>query len=429
MWKSWKRPILVTLLVVLILAGTASAVLFSTQGSGLVARWVLGSYLRPHALQIGAVTGSLMGGLQLEDLEISDPKGLPDGTSVQVQALEAQLIPWNLLGARIVIRNGRLRLPDSDPILFFGSYQDRAFDVRVSSAVLNIRHVLDLFAEGDLLKDIDGTVSHVDGHVTGSGLAPTLSGTFSLDALSWRRIRITDCPGFFSLRPASLTEVRGMRGEAGCRSGTVTVRQTTVRLEPSTVRFVGRWRNPSLDLHGISTVEGTKIRIALQGTQETPELTLSSSPPMKEERLLLMLATGKAWTGTEASLRQGELSAAVAKDAIDYLIFGGARGELAERFGIVDVTVTHDGQARGLGVTQAVSERLEVGYAVEQPVGQTADSGTTHAVETEYKMTEGTALSLQASQTGSGLSGADPATPGTGAEGQREILLKLKTEF
>lgn len=105
-----------------------------------------------------------------------------------------------------------------------------------------------------------------------------------------------------------------------------------------------------------------------------------------------MLATGKRWQGAEDFLRHNKISADLAKDFIDYFIFGGSGSKMARELGITDLSLRYDEKASGVRVKKRVSDKTEVSYAVEKNQHTEGNSSITHKTGGEYRITEGVFL-------------------------------------
>lgn len=387
-----KKAYFLGIAIVFLLASFALVyyLLFTTSGSSFVVKRVLSSYLKPEKVEIQKTKGNLSETLLFENIECISLKGLPQKSTVKIQKLQVSFTSFNPSGLNLEIENGRLKLPDSEPILFYGSLKNSFFDFNVYARQLQLRELLDLFIENKTPGNISGRISELDIYVKGSSLKPELTGTFLIEEFSRNRFSIDSCPSTFSISVEDVKDSPKVFGEIVLRNGTVSGPKTAIiELQRSRILFSGNPKMPALDIKGISLIEGTKIEIALQGTMDKPELRLSSEPPMPEERLLLMLATGKSWKGAEMSLSQGRVSAELVRDFLDYFVFSGSGDSIAQRLGIDSVSFQYDNQTKGFGVKKAISEKLKASYATEQrSQSKEGESTTTHQLGSEYKVTE-----------------------------------------
>lgn len=369
---------------------------FTTSGSSLVVKRVLTSYLKPEKVEIQKTKGNFSETLLFENIECINLKGLPQKSAIKIQKLKASFTSFNPSGLNLEVENGRLKLADSEPILFYGSLKNSFFDLNLYARQMQLKEFLDLFIENKTPGDISGRISELDIYVKGPSLKPELTGTFLIEEFSRNGFSIDSCPASFSVSVEDLKGSPKVFGEVVLHNGTVSGPKTAIiKLQRSRILFSGNPQMPALDIKGISLVEGTKIEIVLQGTMDKPKLRLGSWPPMSEERLLFMLTTGKSWEGAEMSLSQGRVSAELVRDFLDYFVFSGSGDRIAQSLGIDSVSLQYDNQTKGFGVKKAISEKLKASYATEQrSQSEEGESTTTHQLGGEYKVTE--AISVEA---------------------------------
>lgn len=393
-----KKVCLLTIVLVLLLFLSALIYyfLFTTKGSSAIAKFTLSRYLEPQNIDIEKIEGNLSETLSFYDLELENLKGLPEGSTIRIQKLEISFTSFNPGGLNIRIDNGRLKLPDSEPILFYGSYRESSLDINVYSKQVYLRSFFDSFTEGKLLSGVSGTISDIDIYTKGPLLEPELTGTFQIVGFSRNDFSLDNCPGSFGITLKNIKDDLRLFGEIVLKSGEVSgPKSTVIELKTCKILFFGNPKMPALDLKGVSIIEGTKIEIVLKGTMDKPDLQLKSEPPMPQERLLLMLTTGKSWKGTEAALSQGQISADLARDFLDYFVLAGSGSKIAQHLGISDISLKYDSQTKGIGVKKAISEKLEASYGVEQHQSNGKESITTHKVGGEYKITESIAVGAE----------------------------------
>ncbi|MBN1794849.1 MAG: translocation/assembly module TamB domain-containing protein [Candidatus Omnitrophica bacterium] len=370
-----------------VLAAGAS-MMFTTRGSLALTKAMLTHYVRSGDIDIAKASGTLSKELLFNDIVIADPQGFPRGTTLTIQKINIRLDIFYPSESTLALQNGTLRLPNSDPVLFYGGYRDNRLDITFYAKELDIRELLDLFSEASDLNEVSGVLRDCDGTVRGTLSAPELSGSFYITALSRRAFSVKACPGTYTLRLTDLGKEIRMYGTVLLEGGTIAVNKTRIALGPSTVSFEGDPTTPTFHVQGSSIVETTTINITLKGALQNPELLLSSNPPLPQVQLMLMLATGKSWKGAQVGLEQGRITSEVASDFVDYFIFGGTGNALVKRCGLNAVSLRHDGTTTGAGVTKSVSDRLTVGYDVEQTRQKTGDASTTQKIGASYKVTD-----------------------------------------
>ncbi|MFH1902307.1 MAG: translocation/assembly module TamB domain-containing protein [Candidatus Omnitrophota bacterium] len=369
---------------------------FTTKGSSSIAEVALSKYLESEDIDIKKVEGNLARTLSYENIIFEDLKFLPEGSILKIQKLDISLTSLNFSGLTVKIHNGTLRMPNFDTILFYGLFEEGGLDINVYSKNVGVREVFDLFARSSDLKKISGLINDLDVYIKGTFLEPELTGTFKIDKLIQNEFSIINSPCSFNLRLKDLKDELKLFGSVSLNSGVISGSKTAlINMQESKIIFNGVLKKPSLDLKGTSIVEGIKINVTLKGTFEKPGLKLASDPPRPQERLLIMLVTGKSWKGAEGSLSKGQLSVDLAKDFIDYFFFAGAGSKLAKRLGISDFSVTFEKDKKGVGIKKVVSGKMDVNYAVEQSQEKEGKAAVTQKVGGEYKITDSVSIGVE----------------------------------
>jgi hypothetical protein len=286
-----------------------------------------------------------------------------------------------------------------------------------------------------------GRVKECDGTVQGPVLAPVVSGQFHLESISGRFLTVADVPGTLKLqitpgRPPQL------HGEIVGNHGTVKLRQTDIALLPGRIIFEGNPKAPRLEAQGTTTVAGTRIHVETQGMLRKPDIKLTSDPPMPQERLLVMLATGKAWRTVGTDIEEGWLSPELATDAFDYFVFGGEGGRLAGRLGISETSLQFNPEQQRIGASATFADRVElrVETGMAQVDDETVDRTSSatapvperaYKIGAAYKLTPNTSVGVEGSREPLAQRGA--STAGTvGApepDANETIFFKLKRRF
>ena len=362
---------------------------FTHKGSNFIARSILTGYVETEDVDIKKTSGNLSEALVYQDIEFHDLKWLPKGNLLKIQRLEISVSSFSLQGLNIKIQNGRLTFSGSEAILFYGDYQNGVLNVSAYTNNIGIRDTLDLFAETAALKKISGSLEGVDINIKGSFLEPEIQGSFLVEKLSRDKFSMTNCPGKLNLKLADIKDNLKIKGEILLEKALISGPKTAlINIRESKLLFTGDPKTPTLDLRGTSAVEDVKINILLKGTFAEPDLKLTSSPAMDQDRLLLMLATNKSWQSVETAVIKQELSVDIAKDFLDYFIFSGSGSKMAERFGIRNISVKYDGTTTGIGATKDISSKTAVSYSIEQQQEKEKEPSMSHKVGTEYKITE-----------------------------------------
>ncbi len=168
-----------------------------------------------------------------------------------------------------------------------------------------------------------------------------------------------------------------------------------VQLKPSRLTFTGRPAKPGLDVAATTRVARTRIDIKVQGTRDDPKVSLSSEPSYSKEQLLLMLATGKRWTGIQETIGQDRKNPELAVNFADYLLFGGSRAKFVRLLGLSDVSIQADGKRQGVSVSKDLTQKLGVGYGVEVTTDPGHQREVTQRLQSEYQLTDRFLLGVQ----------------------------------
>lgn len=138
---------------------------------------------------------------------------------------------------------------------------------------------------------------------------------------------------------------------------------TTVSYESGAVRFTPDRPNvPQLELFGEARVAGYDVEVALAGTYDAPEVSLSSSPPLAADQLLLLVVSGRPPTETGQLAAAGEsLAVFVAKDLVRSWFDDGGFDERRSFLSRIEVVTGRDVSKSGvltLEATYLVREKL-----------------------------------------------------------------------
>ena len=407
------------------------------------AGWQFAMYeVRLHGARVAeniAVTrigGRLSGARLLDDVQLRGVPGLPAGSLVDIQQVDA-IRPIRLDRIR-EIRNARVRMPYSEPVVFSATQRAGRWTARAYCKELSVKELLDTAGVFRPRVALSGVISEVNLTATGTPAAFELTGQFVVERFTRGEVSLARAPGTLrvSLRrsPEAMAQLTGTAALSG---GTVEAKRTTVALRRAAVQFAGDPRAPAFDVTGSSTVEGVPINITLTGTKEAPNLRVTSNPPMPQDVLLLMLATGKRWEPPPGVWADEQVSSELATDFIDYVLFGGLGNRIGRRFGITDLAITHGTETNWVGVETTFGNRVTLGLQVDPTPTQTgpvpADGQQRllpSRVGAEVKLTETTAVNITGERTPlqRPASAVTDATQ-TGPETEDSVFLKLKKRF
>jgi hypothetical protein len=254
-----------------------------------------------------------------------------------------------------------------------------------------------------------------------------MTGTFEAKEFIYKGFILKDSTWDIAVRVKDIDRDIKLFGKGMIGKGVFLTQKVSIDLGPGAIEFSGPWNKPRFDLSGSSTVEKTRIKIGVKGTLEAPELRLSSSPPYSREKLMAMLATGKSWQSVEDTLNTGVLSPDLTKDFIDYFVFAGKANAFARRFGIREVMVTLNGEAKGVGVKKDLTEKLGVGYSVEQRSSEKGESTVSQKVESAYQLTDKISVGVEKEVVEERSEVLDENVPAT--KNSDKVYFEYKKEF
>jgi len=287
--------------------------------------------------------------------------------------------------------------------------------------------MLDLFAPSAGLNTVSGILSDINLHLSGTLFSVISQGKFFIERIVKDNFSINDCPGSVIIYMRDIKRRLRLNGEIVFNSGEVSgLRTALIKLKPSKIIFEGDPKNPKINVRGTAKVEKTKISVFLQGPIHDPQLRVSSYPPLREELLLIMLATGKSWGGTQTALEQGQVSADMIRDFVDYFFFSGKGDKIAKRFGLSDISVTYDAQTKGIGVKTSLADKAEVRYDVQNPQGAAGQNAPVQTVGGEVKITD--TISVEAEKGLTPEKKSPDASPPS-SQGEEKVFLKFQKKF
>lgn len=342
---------------------------------------------------IKRLDGSVFGQIHVHDAEAWLNKPLPAVVRVQTTLIH---YPFRARDIRSV-ENGRLVLSSSDPVFFYGQQLNGELDFKAYSKKINIRDALDPLRSNRKLQNIRGGFEEVNIYLTGKPDAPRIRGQLAAPEISYRRFRLIGAAASLDLKPRNEKKKWTLHGPIALERGLLSFGETVIRLEPGKFIFNGDPEVPTFELEGTAKVQDVPIRIVARGTPLKPEFRLSSTPQLPEEQLLVMLATGKGWAGTELAIREGKVNADLAKEFIDYFLLGGSGTKLANSLGIKEVSLLYDAETRGVEVKKDLSSRLEAIYGIEasHPQSTQSSAGAAQKIGAEYKLGENSSVAVE----------------------------------
>lgn len=425
-----KPKILLSLFAAAALVTTVCLVSFvvigTRSGAGFMTRHALPRLADADSRNWDTIVGSLASGIIYQNFLIQDLAAFPVPNRLEIQTLKVDF-DWRRFWQipDLEIENGKLTLPDADPVLFYGHIKDQTLNLNVFTRTLDQEDLLALAAA--LMPDgLAWELSDLDVSITGSVAAPVVQGSVGVSRIDYDGFQFRDAPCEFRLTLNPASHDGDPQGYLKIFAGTVRGRRTAeIQLEESQVFFDGSFLSPHLDIAARANVEKIQIDIHLNGTPEAPALTLSSTPPFGQERLMLALATGQTWQRTEDLVTQGVMTPQITRDFISYFLFGDRRNEFARRLGLSEISVDYSETTRGLSVRKDLSDRLEGGYNVEQTLQPDGTSDVSQTVGGAYKITD--RISVEASR--QVTASTDPAKTQEPPMVDDKVLFKIQTPF
>jgi hypothetical protein len=372
------------------LAGGAYYAFKTPSGALTAARLFFGLAVHPQALRIGTVEGSLWQGVVLRNLELVDPQGLPAGIVLRIQELQVKIGAFTTEGISCAVVNGRLLVPEAETIMFDGSLAGGIVAMSLYTHQVHVAMLRELFPRKSLARDVGGTVRECEFHAQGTAGRLEIQGTLVIEEGSWKNIALRECLVAITAEVRGFPVATAVSGQAQLQGGTLSGEKTAViTLKPGTVQFQTKPQQVSLALHGTSTVERTKISIAVLGAADEPELRLSSDPPLPQDRLLLMVATGQSWDGEGTSP-----AGATAGDLVNYFLLG-RTNVVTDTLKVDRFSVQLDRTKVGAKLEKDLSPQTSLKYEVNQKNDTAGGSGVTRTLTGDYQLSDNVSLEAE----------------------------------
>ncbi|MBU1911948.1 MAG: translocation/assembly module TamB [Candidatus Omnitrophica bacterium] len=366
-------------------------------GARLIAKIAISRYIPSKDITIGEIDGTLARTITFENISLNNVEWLPHGSSLDIERLEIHANPLDINRLRIMVKNGKLKLPSSDKIFFSGAYENGLLDTNIYSHAVDVKDIMELLQYRDVAGNLSGVFEDIDIFVTGGLLEPEIKGSCTAKALFRWGFNLNDCPLKLDLNLKDIREDLKLYGTVNIAGGSVSgVKTARITLGESRISFNGSPKEPYFDMQGESFIEGTKIKAGLKGTLDVPDLRLSSDRPVSKDQLLMMLATNKSWKSADSlTSNKDNITPGMVADFMDYFLFGGVGSKTADRFGVKDFFIKYDRETKGGGVKKTVFDKAEVSYSIEQSQKKDELSTTTQKVGSEYKVTDGVTVSAE----------------------------------
>ncbi|MBU1998924.1 MAG: hypothetical protein KKE64_05455, partial [Candidatus Omnitrophica bacterium] len=205
----------------------------------------------------------------LDDMEIG-LRGIPD-SQVKIQKAEIELNTQSIGAMKIKVSNGRVSLPGSDLILFYGDYGGGSLNFNIYSKNLAIDSLAFLLPHEKSLAFVKGNLQDVDSFCGGTIQNLTIKGTAIVGKIDYKSFSLSGTPLVYNILLNNKTVPAQVNGTVLVKRGQVSgPGSVSVQPEESKLLFSGDYSKPSFDIKGNSTVEKTKIQIVLKGTSDKP---------------------------------------------------------------------------------------------------------------------------------------------------------------
>jgi len=424
----FRRIIIVAILIGLFLAVLFSIgyyFLFANRGGVFLVEKALPEFTDLEDINIEKSQGSISDMMSIEDLELDDLEWLPKGSVLKAKRLDIELISFFPFRFSAKVHQGSLKIPDIPSVIFYGSYENSELDMNIYAKGFNLSELSDFFPQNGELKRLFGSFEDIDIDVKGTLNKPEISGSILVKDFRRDQVRVSECPIVFNLVLTDVKKSLKINGEVLTNSGSIFGKKTAViTLLPGKIIFEGDYSNPVLDLVGKTEVEKVKIGITLKGTLTKPELKLLSDSVMSQERLLIMLATGKKWKGADDLTQSGKVSADLAADFLDYFVFSGKGSKMIEKLGISELSFHVNKVAAGVTLKKDVIGKIAVTYGIEKSSTTNGSISSIQSVGGEYKVTDNVSVGVERKIEGAGKPGRDKVS-----SDENKVKLEFKKKF
>lgn len=401
----------------------------TTQGARWFFDFMAKRYLGAQSFKYRVMEGTIADGIKLSNVRITDLDRFMVRNLILIQNLEVTMPGLDLKKMSIKVRNGRIKFPLSDPIGFYGTFQNGEISAKMYCGIIDVREIVTVIKNPLVLHNLKGTANKASMNITGPYARPVLRGEFLLEDLRYLGFSLAQLPARFEYVLDRDDHGLLWNGELSVPSGFVNSRLTRIELKPSKLIFKGEFKNPGLDINGSSKVNQTLINISLKGTKLKPEVNVTSNPPKSKNVLMVMLATGQELVLPQSASEPGRVSGTSDRDFIDYFTFSSEGGQPPGALGLTDFTVNMQDNLKWLGIKRRVTDQLKVGINVQETraaAGDTAD--VTRSVGGEVQVADSITLGVDKkvsddSATSGGQTDVQPKDSGM------DVMIKYKKSF
>lgn len=395
-----RKRTLVLIVVILVLgvvaamAAGAYYLAMTKSGAQTAARMFFASAVHPQTQRVAEVEGTLQQGVVYRNLELTNLKYLPPGTTLRIQELKLELESFSLDGVSVSIVNGRLLLPEAETVVFDGVLAKGTVQLTVYTHQVHVAMLRELIPKQSMLRALSGVLRDCEVRVEGTRENLEIRGKVNVEEASWHNIVLRGCPVTIEAQAQKLLTDARVKGVARFQGGTLAGAKTAViTLMPSSLQFKTVPQEFELNMRGTAKVENTSITITAVGTKDEMDMKVISDPPQPQARLLVMVITNQSWQGTETEYGMGMSSRAAASDVINYFLFG-KDNAVAKTLGVDRFSVELEPGVTGAKMEKDISPKTSVSYEHKRENDPGVQETVNRTLNGDYKLSD--LISLEA---------------------------------
>jgi hypothetical protein len=374
---------------------------------------------------MAAVRGNLKDGLTIKDLLILNSANLPKGNKIKIKKIEVRFGFLDPKRNLLKIDNGWLVLSHEQKLLFQGNYISELFDFNIYARDIDFKSIGEFITFNKHLDNVEGAISELDCFVRGNLREFILTGNVYSKKLQHQLVTISNLKVAFDFKLSGIKNKLKLVGTAKIIEGYISRPRIGVNVATSgEVVFMGDPNLPKINIQGKTRIEDVDILITVKGDLKKPELKISSKPSFSQEKLLLMLVTGKKWQNTEDAVLAGQLSPDIAKDFIDYFVFSGQGSKISEKYGF-DISIQYDKKSQGFSLKKIFTDETQATYNVKQSKDTEAKPDATQSLGVGQKITN--EISVEAEK--EIIQKKQKTTTDESKEPNDKVLIKYESNF
>ena len=371
---------------------------------------------KPEIISYAAYEGDLLRGMLYKEMSLKNVASFVTPNRIDIQELGIGL--RGLGGIYASVYNGRLKSGRNEAMVINGIYERGRLNGTLFFNTLLVEELIPQFAENEFIGRFQPLFADGEFAAQGPLRDLSLSGMCTLKTARDKHVAVRDLRFGTELRLKRKDDSVSPLGVIRLHSGTVRIiDKTDLIITKSLITFSGDYMKPRLDVRGSARVGNIDIDITVTGMPPDVDFSLASDPPRPEKFLLIMIATGQEWKGVDTLYKDEEVTADLAIDFIDFLLFGGSIGTLLDKTGIKDIEFEKSEEKTKVGVVKQITPGTDVSYEVTTEEGG-GEKKVSQKLGAEYSLTDNIAIE--------GKKGLSENEEGKTDD---EILLKLKKRF